>query len=452
MLDLLLHDAKLVFPRTEERHGSLGVQDGKIEGIYFDGETPSARRKIDVGGRSLLPGFIDPHIHLGVRGDRYDEECLTETRAALKGGITTVGHYLREKGVYVGKVEDFAARAESKIYTDILFHLVILEPSQILDIPMLAERYGNPAFKFYLYGIPGLPLMNAENLLEAFAVIAGLKQPGMACVHAEDLAMCVDGMARLRAAKNPTTLVDWTLSSPDGAEAEAVRLSASTAQKSGARVYIVHLTSALGLGAVRKARASGIPLHCESTSTNLFYDNEDPAGMKLKRHPPVRTSADRAALWTGVADGSIETIGTDNVTANAEESNFTGTFWENRGGMPCLPTYVPQLLHMGLHQHGLPLPLLADRMSRRSAELFGLYPQKGSLQEGADADLVVIDPDLEKVVRGVESESRTDFTPLEGRILRGWPVMVIKDGEVVMEDGNLTCDSGIGRCLNQIQK
>ena len=91
-------------------------------------------------------------------------------------------------------------------------------------------------------------------------------------------------------------------------------------------------------------------------------------------------------------------------------------------------------------------------MSRRSAELFGLYPQKGSLQEGADADLVVIDPDLEKVVRGVESESRTDFTPLEGRILRGWPVMVIKDGEVVMEDGNLTCDSGIGRCLNQIQK
>ncbi|MCZ6546639.1 MAG: amidohydrolase family protein [Deltaproteobacteria bacterium] len=148
MLDLLLHDAKLVFPRTEERHGSLGVQDGKIEGIYFDGETPSARRKIDVGGRSLLPGFIDPHIHLGVRGDRYDEECLTETRAALKGGITTVGHYLREKGVYVGKVEDFAARAESKIYTDILVHLVILEPSQILDIPMLAERYGNPAFKF----------------------------------------------------------------------------------------------------------------------------------------------------------------------------------------------------------------------------------------------------------------------------------------------------------------
>lgn len=450
MLDLILHDAKLIFPREDERYGSLGVQDGKIAGIYLDRETPAARRRIDVGGRPLLPGAVDPHIHLGVRGDRYDEEILTETRAALKGGITTVGCYLREKGSYVGKVEDFAARGRSKIYTDILFHLVILEPSQIPDIPMLAERYGNPAFKFYLHGIPGLPIMDAENLLKAFTVIAGLKQPGMACVHAEDHAMCVDGMARLKAMKNPTTLADWAQTSPDGSEAEAVRLSASAAQKTGARLYIVHLSSALGLEAVREARASGVSLHCETTSTYLFYDNEDVAGMKLRRHPPIRTATDRAALWTGVADGSIETIGTDNVTANAEENNFTGTFWENRGGMPCLATHLSQLLHMGVHKRGLPLSLLADRISRRPAEIFGLYPQKGSFQEGADADLVVIDPDLEKVVRGTETGSRTDFTPLEGRMLRGWPVMVIKGGEVVVEESNLTCDSGIGHILNQI--
>ena len=450
MLDLLLYDAKLVFPREGQRSGSLGVKDGKIAGVFLDREIPASRRKIDVGGRPFLPGVIDPHIHLGTRGDSYDEECLTETRAALKGGITTLGCYLREKGSYVGRVEDFAARAKSKIYTDMLFHIVILEPSQIPDIPMLAERYGNPAFKFYLHGIPGLPIMNAENLLKAFTVIAGLKQPGLACVHAEDHAMCVDGMARLKAMKNPTPLADWAQTSPDGSEAEAVRLSASAAQKTGARLYIVHLSSALGLEAVREAKAGGVTIHCESTSTYLFYDNEDAAGMKLRRHPPIRTAADRAALWTGVADGSIETIGTDNVTANAEENNFTGTFWENRGGMPCLATHLSQLLHMGVHKRGLPLSLLADRISRRPAEIFGLYPQKGSFQEGADADLVVIDPDLEKVVCGSETGSRTDFTPLEGRMLRGWPVMVIKGGEVVVEESNLTCDSGIGHILNQI--
>jgi dihydroorotase-like cyclic amidohydrolase len=315
---------------------------------------------------------------------------------------------------------------------------------------MLAERYGNPAFKFYLHGIPGLPVTAPENLLEAFGVIAGLKQPGLACVHAEDRAMCVEGMDRLKAAENPTTLAEWTQSSPDGAEGEAVRVCADAARKTGTRVYIVHLSSAPGLEAVREAKAAGIPLLCESTSSYLYFDNADSAQMMLRRFPPVRAPEDRAALWTGVADGSIETIGTDNVTADAEENNYTGTFWENSGGMPCLPYHVPQILHLGIHGHGLPLPLLADRMCRRPAEIFGLYPRKGSFDVGADADLVVIDPDLEKTVRGVEGLARTDFTPLEGRTLKGWPVTVVKGGEVVVEEGELVCDPGIGRCLNRI--
>ena len=451
MLDLLLRNARLVFPREGERTGSLGVRDGKIAGVYLNSAAPAARRTVEVGGRALLPGVIDPHIHLGVRSVSYDEECLTETRAALKGGITTVGCYLREKGSYVGKVEDFRRRAEDKIYTDLLFHLVILEPSQIPDIPLLAERYGNPAFKFYLHGIPGIPVMDAGDLLEAFGVIARLKRPGMACVHAEIRAICVQGMARLQAG-NPSKLADWTECAPDGAEAAAVRLCAFAAQKTGTRAYIVHLSSASGLEAVREAKAQGAPLFCESTSMYLFYDNADRAGMKLRRFPPVRSAADRDALWTGVADGSIETLGTDNVTGDAEENNFTGTFWENRGGMPGLPTHVPQILHAGYYERGLPLSLLADRMCRRPAELFGLYPRKGTLQVGADADLVVVDPDLEKTVRGAESGSRSDFTPLEGRRLRGWPVTVVKGGEVVVEERELVCDPGIGRCLNQFSE
>ncbi|MFQ5914110.1 MAG: dihydroorotase family protein [Nitrospinota bacterium] len=447
MLDLLFRDARLVFPRMGERHGSLGVRDGKIAGIYLDGFSPPARRTVKVGGRALLPGVIDPHIHLGVRGDSYDVECLTETRAALKGGITTVGCYLREEGSYIGRVEDFRRRAEDKIFTDLLFHLVILEPSGIPDIPLLAQRYGNPAFKFYLHGIPGLPVMDAGNLLEALSVIAALRPPGMACVHAENSAMCAQGMAKLREG-NPSTLADWTESSPDGAEAEAVRLCAFAAQKTQAHVYIVHLSSAWGLEAVREAKASGVPLHCESTSTYLFYDDADPAGMKLRRHPPIRTAADRDALWTGVEDGSIETLGTDNVTASAEENNFAGSFWGNRGGMPCLSAHVPQILHRGHHERGLPSWLLADRMCRRPAELFGLYPRKGVLRVGADADLVVADLDLEKRYRAADSGSRSDFSPLEGRKLRGWPVTVVKGGEIAVEEGKLVCDPGSGRCLN----
>ncbi|MFQ5692735.1 MAG: hypothetical protein ACE5IM_06805 [Nitrospinota bacterium] len=160
MLDLLLRDARLVFPRVGERRGGLGVRDGRIAGVYLDGFSPRARRTIDVGGRALLPGVFDPHIHLGVRAD-FDEECLTETRAALRGGITTVGCYLRERGSYVGRVEAFRDRAENRLFTDILFHLVVLDPPQIAEIPRCAERYGNPLFKFYMHAIPELPVMDA---------------------------------------------------------------------------------------------------------------------------------------------------------------------------------------------------------------------------------------------------------------------------------------------------
>lgn len=449
MLDLLLRNARMVFPRERECHGSLGVKDGKIAGVYLDGAAPAARRTLDAGGRPLLPGVIDPHIHLGGRRASFDEECLTETRAALKGGITTVGCYLREKGSYIGRVEEFRARAEGKVFADILFHLVILEPEQIPDIPLYAARYGYPAFKFYLHAIPSLPIMDAGNLLGAFEVLAGLPRPALACVHAEISALCVWGRARLKAG-NPSTLADWTESSPEGAEAEAVRLCASLSKRSGARVYVVHLTSASGLEAVREAKRRGVPLFCESTSTYLFFDNRDPAGMMLRRQPPVRHPADREALWTGVADGAIDTLGTDNVTVAAEESNFNAPFWETRGGLAGLPTHVVQTLHEGHHVRGLPLWLLADRMCRRPAELFGLYPRKGALRVGADADLVLVDPDREKVVRAAETGSRSDFSPIEGRALRGWPAMVVKGGDVVVEEGELVCEPGIGRCLNRI--
>jgi dihydroorotase-like cyclic amidohydrolase len=258
-------------------------------------------------------------------------------------------------------------------------------------------------------------------------------------------------MANLKAG-NPKTLADWTESAPDGAEAEAVRLCAFTAEKTGTPVYIVHLTSAAGLKAVREAKAAGVPLFCESTSTYLYYDNADPAGMKVKRHPAIRSAADRDALWGGVAEGTIETFGTDNVTATAEENNYVGSFWENRGAFPSLATHVTQILHRGHHEQGLPLWLLADRMCRRPAELFGLYPRKGTLQVGADADLTVIDPDLKKTVRGVETASRSDFTPLEGRRLKGWPVTVVKGGEVVVEEGKLLCDPGVGRVLTPVSE
>jgi len=185
----------------------------------------------------------------------------------------------------------------------------------------------------------------------------------------------------------------------------------------------------------------------ETTSPYLGLSSDDPNGFLLKMVPPIRTRANTEALWSGLLDGTIELIGTDNTSRTRATKQPEAGLHGARPGYAGLGTHLPAVLHFGHHVRGVPLETLVERMCRMPARVFGLYPRKGTIAIGSDADLVVLDVDLEREVRPAALAGMSDFSPFEGKRLRGWPAATIKGGRVVARDGRLVDDRPHGRYL-----
>jgi dihydroorotase-like cyclic amidohydrolase len=251
----------------------------------------------------------------------------------------------------------------------------------------------------------------------------------------------------VRRSRPEGNLADWADTHPDIAEAEAVHRAAFLASQAGCRLYIVHLSSRAGLEAAREERADRRKLHVETTSPYLSLTKHDPNGLLAKMSPPVRAQEDVDALWDGLRAGIIDCVGTDNTSRDRATKNPAGGLWGARPGYPVLGTHLAALLHEGYHRRGVPLEILAARACAAPARVFGLYPQKGTLAVGSDADLAVIDLDLEREVRPASLHSFSDFSPFEGRTLKGWATAVIKGGRLAYRDGEVLAAPGTGRYL-----
>jgi dihydropyrimidinase len=449
MLDLKIVNGILVVPEQGEVRAGLGILDGRIVMITDDTYLPEAVRTVDAGGRPIAPGLIDPHVHLGSRSP-YAEECVSETRSALLGGMTTLGVYIRRLDSYLPHVDGLIKIAKERAFTDVFFHLQLFNLEQIREIHACAERFGVSSFKIYMNGIPGrFPHLEDGPLLEAFREIARLGPSAMACVHAEVASMVEEAHRRVAHAKVEGSLADWSDTHPPEAEELAVIRAAYLASVGGASLYIVHLTSQEAVRRLRELRARQARLYVEVTSPSLSLTKFDPSGLMAKRHPPLRGPEDVEALWAGLRDGVIDTVATDNVTNNRAGSLLERGWLEAKGGFPMLGTHLPVLLHEGHHARRLSLRTLTEKACLNPARLFGLYPAKGTIAHGSDADLVILDVDREEMVDVGRLQSFGDLSPYEGRRLRGWPWMVIKGGAVAVENGKLTAPQGTGRYLRR---
>ena len=186
----------------------------------------------------------------------------------------------------------------------------------------------------------------------------------------------------------------------------------------------------------------------ETTSPYLSTTKDGPQGDSLKMEPPFNGEEDIDALWSGIATGFIETIGTDNVTmTRAEKSMDSGDYWKIMPGYSALEHHLPVALSEGVNKRNLPIEKVIAAMTKNPAQKFGVYPKKGSLNVGADADVVIIDLDLEKTVTASETVTRSDFSIYEGRTFKGFPVMTIKNGIVVAKDGELVDEKPMGECI-----
>src|SRR5262245_22738864 len=443
-LDLLVRGGTLVIPGLGRVKADVGIADGKI--AILGENLPSAAETYDATGRTVLPGIFDPHIHIG-NEQSYESEAKTETRAAILGGVTTVGIFLRSlEDSYFDHLPAFRKAMDERSYVDSVFHPQIFTKAQIDEIPGYAEQFGIRSFKFYMSGIPGIVKSVTDDvLLHGFRTVASLGPDAVACVHCETGALIDRARDELKTRRPEGTLADWEDATPAIAEALAIQTALYLAKIAGAHLYVVHLSSHQGLEVVRAARRAGMHFTVETTTPYLGINSSDPNGFLAKMVPPVRTPEHQAALWEGLREGSINTVGTDNTSRARATKKPEAGLHGSRPGLPALGKHLPALLHYG-RMRGVPLELLIERATRSPALVYGIYPQKGTIAVGSDADLVIVDLEQERVVSAKDLQGMSDFSPFEGKRLRGWPVATIKGGKIVARDGKIVAKAN-GRYL-----
>ena len=380
-LDLIVRNGTLVIPGVGQLKADVGIADGKIA-VIGDNLKDAGAETYDATGRTVLPGIFDPHIHIG-NEQSYESEAETETRAGILGGVTSVGIFLRSlEDSYFDHLPAFRKAMDERSYVDSVFHPQIFTEQQIEEIPGYAEQFGIRSFKFYMSGMPGIVKSISDDvLLHGFRTVASLGPDAVACVHCETGALIDAARNELKTRKPEGTLKDWEDAHPAIAEALAIQTALYLAKVAGAHLYVVHLSSHQGLEVVRAARRAGLHFTVETTTPYLGINSLDPNGFLVKMVPPVRTPEHQTALWQGFLEGSINTVGTDNTSRARATKKPEAGLHGSRPGLPALGTHLPALLHYG-RLRGVPLEILIERATRSPAQVYGIYPQKGTIAVG----------------------------------------------------------------------
>ncbi len=438
-LDLLLKNARLVLPDAGVQAGSVGVAQGRIVAVLSPGVDLPAHEVVDCENRWLMPGVIDPHVHFGFGDPKTD--WRTESRSAAIGGVTTVISFHRAPD-FRDSVDALRTLAESQSTVDFAFHFGITSRLHTDTLAETSARFGVRSYKLYLMyrGAAGLSkgFTEIDDGLLWDAMIRTREIPGgILGVHCENVEIIPLLRDPLRRAGRSDAGV-WDDQSPDFLEAENVSRVCYFAEKTGCPVNIVHLSSREALDMVRRhRRRSRVPVHVETCPHYLTLTRDDPCGVLGKVNPALRSQSDVDALWEGVLDGTVTTIGTDHVPRKRSTKQ---EIWSSTNGFPGVATLLPVLIDAGVHQRGVPIERIARLTSTQPARSYGLH-SKGAIAVGLDADLVVVDPDEVRSVDPARLESHADYSPWEGRSLRGWPTQTFVRGRRVMQDGRITTEA-----------
>jgi dihydroorotase (multifunctional complex type) len=443
--DLVIKNARLVDEHIDS-FGAIAVADGKIAGITGMGDIPDATRVIDAGGRLVMPGVFDPHCHLGVNYD-YDDDMRTELAAAARGGITTAFLYIRNKdGSYLPFYKDRRARGEANAPIDFGFHFGIQREEHIHEIPQIVAETGVQSFKLYFGYEPDNPIgivpANDGWVYATMREVAKLPR-GVVSVHCENTAIA-GWIKQELLATGRTDLAAYSESRPVMCEIETIKRMIFLAKKTGARLQVVHTTAGEGPDLAAAARAEGVDVQIETCPHYLVrtaYDTD--IGVEAKISPPLRDEEQKEWLWRGMLNGRVYSLGSDHVPFFPKKRE---NIWTEKPGIVSFKWELALMMHHGVHQRGMSLQRLVQLNSANPARRFGIYPNKGSLNPGTDADLVIVDPDLERVV---EHDGKGTCI-YEGMKLKGWPVLTVSRGVVVCEDDQVDeAHYGRGLCLTR---
>jgi dihydropyrimidinase len=441
---MVIRGGKLVLPGYGIREADLAIRQEQVGGIFDSATRIEAAASLDARGLYVLPGAIDPHTHWNRDGD-IAAHCALDTRAAALGGVTTALVFER---ALPATLEILKRTAESLATIDFVLTPILFNESGIAVIDELVERECS-SFKFYLAyrNLPNAPPGDGWNELTDGLMLEALEQLAhyegtVACIHAEN-----PEIINRRLAQTPQLpgdgLKEWEAANPAVAEAEAILRAGFLAEQSGATVYFVHISGENALESLQKVKAFWPNTYGETCPHYLFHNVEtSPATVKFS--PPVRHRQDNKALWDALQVGLLDSVGSDNIPTSAERKK--GSVWDIARGGPGTGILLPMILSEGVNQGRLSLERAVEVTSTNAARIFGLYPKKGSLHVGADADLTIVDLNLKKAV-GSEFSGVSDYNLYTDVEFTGWPILTMVRGEVVARDGRIEVEAGFGRSV-----
>ncbi len=449
--DIVIKAGELVSSQGRIR-ADLGIIGEKVAAIGHDLD---GREVLDAKGMLVFPGALDVHTHfqLPFCGTVSADDFVSGSKAAALGGVTTfIDFAIQAKPASImDAVRARRAEADPKVCVDYGLHAGVTEwnADRVREIPEIFEA-GVSSFKmFMIYKAQGWQ----SNDGDLFGAIREVKRfGGMIGVHAEnnDLIEFLQG---------ETDGADYlgcyahAVSRPTVTESEAISRAIQLAEAADGALYIVHLSTGASADIVRAARLRGVNVHAETGPQYLLLDDElfkREDGHLFGTCPPIRKPADQNTLWDRLADGTLEVLATDTCTFNStQKAMWNGDYKLIPFGMPGIETMVPLVYSKGVREGRITLEQMIALTCENPARLFGLWPRKGSLNVGADADVVIFDPDSEVTITPEILATNCDYSPFEGAVVTGWPQTTLLRGKVVVRDRVFTGAPGQGRFLHR---
>jgi len=445
--DLVFKNGLIVTP-SGVIEGGVSIVDGKIGAVGRDAFLPAAAREIDLAGKYLLPGVIDPECHLGSHRALADD-FQSETRAAAAAGVTTWGMQLVSLAI-TGGADKVMGPADIPSFTEAMpifyeasraaaidFFLtpIVSTDEHVKEIPYLAKEHGISSFKLHLQmqgpwksSWPAY-FFDDGSIYSVFQSVAKLGVPAIALLHCENWQIAQVLQKQLMETGR-TDMGAWDDRSPAFTEAGHARTYLYYAGITGCPIYIVHCTTKETIAEIEKAKAEGLQVYSE-IGTHYLVLNKD----AWKINVPLRDRSTHDSLWQALASGAIDCIGSDHVAhTRPRELMETGNVWTTISGFPSrVEGMLPMMLSEGVNKGRITIERLAQVASENPARIFGLYPKKGAILPGADADLVVVDLKRRAKITKELLHTITPWSIYEGWEVTGWPVMTLVRGNIVMD-------------------
>ncbi|HSL67874.1 MAG TPA: dihydropyrimidinase [Actinomycetota bacterium] len=439
-----------VVTATEATRADVMIEDERVSAIALDlGAT--ADKVIDATDRYVMPGGVDPHTHMDLPfgGSFCSDDFATGTRAAAFGGTTTIVDFaLQDAGETLRPgLERWFEKAQ-KAYTDYGFHMIVREVNDEV-LKQMDELVGEGITSFKLFmAYPGVFMLDDASIFRAMQRAAD--SGALIMMHAENGGP-IDVLVQEYLAAGRTDPVNHGLTRPASMEGEAVHRVFKLAELAGTPAYIVHLSSRDALNAVREARDRGLPAFAETCPQYLYLSQDDMArpgfeGAKFVCSPPLRPADHQDELWKGLVQGDLQLVATDHAPFNykGQKDLGVGNFAKIPNGLPSVEDRFT-LIFQGVHEGRIGLNRFVELVATTPAKMFGLYPKKGTITPGSDADIVVFDPSHERSISAETHHMNVDYSCFEGMKVRGLPEVVLQRGSVLVENGEFHAREGQGR-------